>query len=330
MNVHVLFNSTSPGNGTYPPEDPNTPLLTNFNVLLASVSLLLNAILSLSLNLRLSTPLLVAALRCFVQLSLLGVILKTVFTSQNPWTVSAMGGALVILGAWEATWNRSKRRFEGMFWSTLLSMGLTCVICASLASRWAMGSTPWWSPERFIPVLGMSLGNAIAGISVGVGYVLNVLGTAEREKVELSLAFGATRWEATRPLLREAIRLATLPSITQMSVMGLISIPGTMTGTILGGADVDQAVKYQLVLIFVISGCTGVATVMAVWACLAVVVDERHRVRPERIYGKAKNGESLWSKWRKSRAAKKAAREEAMNGSGPENTEREPLLSRVN
>lgn len=66
-----------------------------------------------------------------------------------------------------------------------------------------------------------------------------------RDKIETYLAMGATRFEACKPIGKEALKLALLPTVNQMSVIGLISIPGMMTGAIIGGSSVQQAARLQ-------------------------------------------------------------------------------------
>jgi ABC-type iron transport system FetAB permease component len=90
-----------------------------------------------------------------------------------------------------------------------------------------------------------TLGNTISGISVGLGVVIDEL-SAGANRVEKLLALGATRWEATRAPVRRAVRLAMTPLLNQMSVVGLVSIPGMMTGQILAGSDPSDAARYQV------------------------------------------------------------------------------------
>ena len=129
-----------------------------------------------------------------------------------------------------------------------------------------------------------------------------------RDKVETYLAFGASRFEACLPIAREALRLALTPTINSMrsvfltllfcfdlalirplldsgvcSVIGIISIPGMMTGAILGGSSVEQAAKLQMVIMFMISASTALAAIVTTVITLSVVVDNEHRLRPDRI-----------------------------------------------
>lgn len=104
-----------------------------------------------------------------------------------------------------------------------------------------------------------------------------------RDKIETHLAFGASRMEACKPIAREALRTALTPVINQMSVIGIIAIPGMMTGAILGGSSVEQAARLQMIIMFMISAATALASMFTIVAVIAVVVDSDHRVRSDRI-----------------------------------------------
>lgn len=104
-----------------------------------------------------------------------------------------------------------------------------------------------------------------------------------RDKVEMYLAFGASRMEACKPIGREALRLALTPVINQMSVLGIIAIPGMMTGAILGGSSVQQAARLQMIIMFMISSSTALASIYTMFAVISVAVDSEHRIRNDRI-----------------------------------------------
>src|SRR3569623_2692060 len=110
---------------------------------------------------------------------------------------------------------------------------------------------PWYSPQYAIPLLGMILGNTLNGISLGLDRLGGEL-SGRRAPVEALLALGATRWEAARGPIRQAVRTGLIPTINAMMVVGIVSLPGMMTGQILAGADPVEAVKYQIVMMFLI------------------------------------------------------------------------------
>lgn len=127
----------------------------------------------------------------------------------------------------------------------------------------------------------------------------DVYRSENQDKVETYLAFGASRFEACKPIATDALRLALTPNINQMrysscslpvqrtntshSVLGIIAIPGMMTGAILGGSSVQQAARLQMVIMFMISASTALASISTTILALSVVVDTEHRVRTDRL-----------------------------------------------
>ncbi|KAG0174374.1 hypothetical protein DFQ30_004687 [Apophysomyces sp. BC1015] len=264
------------------PGGTQTPSLTWFNVALASGFVIFNCVLSLILGLRLEKSLVIASIRCLVQLTIMGYILEDVFRAKHPAIILLMTCVLIILGSYETVYNKSKQSYRGMFLSVLVSTGCSTLLIGIIGSKWAMQQEPFWVPETFIPTMGMLLGNLMSGMAVALSSCLSSVGS-NKEQIETYLAFGASRWEAGQSIAVEAVRLAMLPTINQMSVIGLISIPGMMTGQILAGANVMNAVRYQQVIMFLISASTALGVLSAVVVCIRIMIDHRHRLRPERI-----------------------------------------------
>ena len=104
-----------------------------------------------------------------------------------------------------------------------------------------------------------------------------------RASVEAQLMLGATRWEAAAPVTREALRSALMPTINSMAATGLVSLPGMMTGQILSGVPPVEAVKYQILVMFLIAGGTGFGAVAAVLGGVYRLTDARHRLRLDRL-----------------------------------------------
>jgi len=264
--------------------DKNGQNLDWLNVALGFGFVLFNVLLTTFLRLDSDIPgsLLVAAVRCIVQLSLLTLVLQPVFNG-GPWAVAGIAVLFNLLGTFEAVLNKSKRRFTYMFPSLLLSMAGSTIPVSIIGSRFAMSHEPFWKPDQYIPILGMLCGGTISGMVVAVTSVLKEV-EDNRDKVETYLAFGASRFEACKPIATEALRLALLPTINQMSVIGLISIPGMMTGALLGGSSVDQAAKLQMIIMFMINSSTALAATVAVILVLLIVVDPESRLRVERVH----------------------------------------------
>ncbi|KAG0262822.1 hypothetical protein BG011_009653 [Mortierella polycephala] len=252
-----------------------------YHVAIASSLVVVNGILSMILGLHLEKSLFISAIRCIVQLSIMGMVLQNIFDAENPILVILMALLLITLGAYEAVFNTSKRRHKYMFPSVLVSMGCSCLIIGTFG-KLAMGVDPLHSPKEFIPVLGMLLGNTMTGIALGLDQCLSQM-SENKEKIELYLSMGANRWEACRPVAVDAMRRAMMPTVNQMSIIGLISIPGMMTGQLIAGASVMNAAKSQMIIMFLISGAAAFGTLSSVLICLRVCFDSSDRLRPERI-----------------------------------------------
>lgn len=252
------------------------------NVALGFSFIIFNAVVSTSFNLGVGNSLISASLRCIAQLAIVGLLLQRVFETNNPWAVAGIAFLLNFLGTVEAVANKSKKRFDHMFISVLASMLGSTIPVSIIGTRYAMAVEPFWKPEQYIPIVGMLCGNTISGVVVAVTHVLKEL-CDNRDRIETYLAFGASRFEACTPIAREALRVALTPTINQMSVIGIISIPGMMTGAILGGSSVSQAAKLQMIIMFMISASTALAAIVTTMVSLATVVDNDHRVRPDRV-----------------------------------------------
>ncbi|KAG0234481.1 hypothetical protein BGW42_006562 [Actinomortierella wolfii] len=210
------------------------------------------------------------------------MVLKYVFEAENPFLIILMALVLSCLGSYEAVFNKSKKRFIFMFPSVLMSMTTSCMTIGLLGTWLAMGVNPFHSPKEYIPTMGMLLGNCMTAITLGLDHCLSNI-SDNKEKIEQYLAMGATRWEAFQPIAREALRKAMLPTINQMSIIGLISIPGMMTGQLIAGASVLNAAKSQMIIMYLISSASAFGTFGAILLCFRICFDNSHRLRPERV-----------------------------------------------
>jgi len=263
------------------PSNSNTHLKW-MNVGLALSFVLFDAVLSSTFGLRIGGSLITAAVRCIIQLAVVATLLQKVFETENPWAVAGIAFLLNLMGTFEAVVNKVKRRHLHIFPSVLFSMLASSIPISIIGTRFAMSVEPFWTPTQYIPIVGMLCGSTISGVVVSINYVLKELHD-NRDKVETYLSFGASRMEACRPIATEAVRLALTPTINQMSVIGIIAIPGMMTGAILGGSSVDQAAKLQMVIMFMISASTAMASIVMTILVLIVVVDSQHRIRSDRV-----------------------------------------------
>lgn len=257
--------------------------LDALDLAIAASLVLLNAGLSLWLRLGLARSLVVAAVRTAVQLLLVGVVIKTLFDLASPSWTGLMVLAMVLLAGYEVH-ARQERRFTGAWTYGLgtLSVAAGAGLVTLLALIVVVQPEPWHHPRYAILLLGMILGNTMTGVSLAFDSLVT---TASRERVaiEARLALGADRSTALGDAARRALRAGLMPIINAMSAAGVIALPGMMTGQILAGADPIGAVKYQVLIMFLIAGGTGIAVFLAVGAGVRRLSDSRHRLRLDRL-----------------------------------------------
>lgn len=233
--------------------------LSYWQVALAALLILINGAISVALRLDLERPLFIAALRTSVQLLLIGLILQWAFAVSR-WYIVVSLMIAITLTAGIAAVSRTEHRYPGIWFDSILSVWASSWAVATLALFVIIRVEPWYTPQYAIPLLGMILGNTLSGISLGLDRFGGEL-DARRDQVETLLALGATRWEAALPAIRDAIRTGMIPVINAMMVAGIVSLPGMMTGQLLAGVEPIEAVKYQIVIMFLIASGTALGTV---------------------------------------------------------------------
>lgn len=223
----------------------------------------------------------VGAIRTVLQLTLIGYVLTWVFELERAWGV-ALVMAFMIVMAGRAAVARSERVIPRVHGGAIVSLALSGLITTWAVTAVVLDVEPWYEPRYAIALLGMTLGNALTGISLCLDDMLAAF-SERRASVEVELALGATRWEAARRPLAEAVRRGMIPILNSMAVVGLVSLPGMMTGQILQGADPMQAVRYQIVVMFMIAAATAIGTTSSALFVVLRAFDDAHRLRSERI-----------------------------------------------
>jgi putative ABC transport system permease protein len=228
-------------------------------VALAAALILVNVAISATLRLGLGRSLLVASVRTVVQLLLIGLVLQWVFHVERWYVVLGLLAVMTAVAGVTAV-GRNQRRYHGIVLDTIVSIWASSWVIGAFAVFAVMnGIDNWYEPQYAIPLLGMILGNTLNGVSVGLGAYTEALET-RRSEVDTLLALGATRWEASRQSTQHAIRVGMTPIINSMMVVGIVSLPGMMTGQLLSGVAPIQAVKYQIVIMFLLGAATALGT----------------------------------------------------------------------
>ncbi len=199
----------------------------------------------------------VATIRSFVQLTAIGYVIDVIFEADTIWLVFALLAVMVLFGALTA--RGRARRVPGAFWPLLIALAAAGGITLGLVVALGVFDP---TPRYLVPVGGMVIGNAMTASAVA----LNRLGDEiadSRNRIEATLALGATGQEAAQPIVRRALRSGMITLVDSTKTTGLIFFPGTMVGMLLAGADPTDAVRLQLILLYALLGSVAIGALVA-------------------------------------------------------------------
>ncbi len=202
-----------------------------------------------------------ASVRMTLQLVAAGYILTWMFQYPSPWlTLLAvlLMESFAVFTAFRKFKGRLSRALKRAIALSLSSGTLLCLFYFLFA---VVGVAPWYDPQYFIPLAGMLIGNSMTGVSLGVNALLEGM-TTRRALVEEALILGASPKKAAAGVVNFAFDSAILPSINSMVGMGIVFLPGMMTGQILSGTPPLTAISYQICIMLGIFGSVGLSVIL--------------------------------------------------------------------
>lgn len=236
--------------------------ISNLQLAFTVLLVLITGGISSFLKLGLLKSLLWGALRSFLQLTLVGYVLTYLFKINNLWLILFV----ILIMSYIASRTAVKRTPNVPDFPSLLafaSLLASTFLVGAIVTLLIISPQPWYSARIVIPIFGMILGNSMNGIAVSLDRLYSE-SRAAAPQIEALLTFGATPWEAIRDSVREALRAGMTPTINSLMVVGLVSLPGMMTGQILGGADPREAVRYQVVVMLMIAAAVAIGCLILI------------------------------------------------------------------
>lgn len=206
---------------------------------------------------------LMATFRMTVQLFIAGYVLTYVFDHPNIFMVALI--LLVMLGF--AVVNSFRRVTAPVSAQMKRVMSIALVVGALSTTFWFLmvivQGGAWQEPRYVIPIAGMIVGNSMTGVSLGASRMIEGVHD-QRQTIEAALMLGATPRESTRTIVRQAFDAAILPTVNTMVGIGIVSLPGMMTGQILAGQDPNVAIRYQIAIMVGIMGAVAISVLILV------------------------------------------------------------------
>ena len=216
------------------------------SIVLMFIFIIIPIVISKSFNLGLGKDTLIAAIRSFVQLLIVGYILQFIFDQESHIFIILM--VILIIGA--ATQNARKKGLEipGITWKLLLAFVAIEVITQGILLGFKI--TPP-TAQYIIPISGMIVGNAMV---LSILFLNRFMSEVKQNEnvIELVLCLGGTPKQAIHKQLITSIQSSVIPTIEQQKTIGLVQLPGMMSGQIIGGADPIEAVLFQILIVFML------------------------------------------------------------------------------
>lgn len=227
------------------------------SLLMASILVLITLFFSYRQKLKLEKEVMISVVRAVVQLVIVGYILEYVFGLKNPVFTTLLLLFMIFNAAYNAA-KRGKAVKKGLMISFLSIIVGTMVTLAVLV----LSKTIQYEPYQVIPVSGMIVGNAM--VALGLCYKqITADFKNKREEVETKLALGADILPSSIEIIRDSIRTGMMPTIDSAKTLGIVSLPGMMTGLILAGTAPIAAIKYQIMVTFMLLSTTSISSFIA-------------------------------------------------------------------
>lgn len=242
------------------------PTIETWQLIAFSSFIVLSSIVSMYMRLKLEKDLWIGAVRTVCQLFLMGFVLKFIFANANFFLVLGLFIWMIFWASRIINKRVDNKPFD-LQMPIFVSMVVTYILISSMTTGGFLQVKPWYDPAIFIPIAGMVIGNSMNACALSLERLFSEL-QDKRDEVEQMLIFGADSKEAMLPALKTAVKTGMVPSINSMMSVGLVFIPGMMTGQIIGGQPPVDAAKYQIMIMLMISasvaiGCSFVTALVA-------------------------------------------------------------------
>lgn len=206
----------------------------------------------------------IGAIRTVVQLALVGYVLVYIFAIDRWYWVLLALAAMLLVATREAV-RRVDATAPGLHGITGLALLVGSGLTLFYVSVVVVEVEPWYNPRYLIPLFGMIIGNAMNAAALAAERLQSEM-EGRRAEIEAYLALGASAVRASREPVRRALRAALIPTVNSLMVVGIVALPGMMTGQIIAGASPLLAIRYQIVVMFMLASCVSITAAGVVLA----------------------------------------------------------------
>lgn len=233
--------------------------VSNLSLLLALFLVVVAMGISVREKLDLHRDIIYAILRAIIQLTVVGYVLKAVFHVANIFLTLTLTLIIILNASWNA-YQRNGRQKRGFIYSFIAIFSSTTVTIMILVLSGSIRPVA----QQLVPISGMIASNSM--VAIGLAYrAMRTQFKQQAQQVNEMLALGATGFQASRAIIRESIKTGMQPTIDSAKTVGLVSLPGMMSGLIFAGVDPVYAIKYQIMVTFMLMSATSIGSVIAIY-----------------------------------------------------------------
>jgi putative ABC transport system permease protein len=215
----------------------------------------------------------VAVFRSFIQLTAVGYVIQAIFDTDSLWLVVALLAGMVAFGAWTA--HGRAKEVPDVTWPIVLALAVAAAVTLGLVIGLGVFKA---EPRYLVPVGGMVIGNSMTAVAVALNRLADEMHDGRRQ-IEAMLALGATSQQAARATVARSLRSGMIPLVDSTKTTGIVFFPGTMVGMLVAGAEPVDAVRLQIVLLWVLLGAVALAGLIAVSLGYRGFFTDAHQLR---------------------------------------------------
>ncbi|MCL2064429.1 MAG: iron export ABC transporter permease subunit FetB [Candidatus Cloacimonetes bacterium] len=247
--------------------------ITNWGLFGSIGFMLLVALVAFLAKLGITKSIFIGTIRSFLQLILMGYVLSFIFKANEWYYTVLIVLIMYVFAAWDS-FKGIKFRPKNIFTNSFLAMFLGSIFPLIYMFYALMTVKPWFNPQYIIPISAMVISNTMSGISICLNHFGSNIKLRKLE-VEAKLSLGANINQATEEIQKSSIKAGLIPTVNALMVLGIVKLPGMMTGQIIGGVDPVESVKYQLLIMYIISASTAVSLYILVKLIKSSIFNKR-------------------------------------------------------
>lgn len=235
----------------------NEVVISNYSILIASGLVIISLFFSHIQKIKLEKEIIISVIRAVLQLIVIGYVLEYIFGLESRFFTTILLISMVLNASYNAT--KRGKDIKKIFWASAIAIATGASVTLSIL---VLSGAILYEPHEIIPVSGMIIANAT--VAMGLCYKqMSSEFKSRRIEVETKLSLGADILCSSKEIIKEAIRTGMVPTIDSAKMLGVVSLPGMMTGLILAGVSPVVAIKYQIMVTFMLLSTTAISSFIA-------------------------------------------------------------------